>query len=336
MYEKNDKKFKKLYVESLMHALFYKRMLDFVVIPFGVSEDGERVYFVKWGVYYERKQSEEEVKQLFTKFSGANVAVVLGRPSKVVVIDVDKKEVPSYLEKVNTWIVVTKRGYQFYFRYPYDVGSEGVRSMRLEEGVEFKGDGSLGTLPRSYYHKDLKFRYEWLIPPMKSVKKGILHDLADFSVVRDKLAVYYVRKNEPEALRELYKGVPEGRRNVSITRLAGSLFYDGLEFEEVLSILLAVNRNNDPPLPEKEVVSIVKSIYERDVRKRKVYEEVKEKLCKAIANNGVREGLLKHVEKIKEEVREKGLSEKEVSMLLKRINFYDVYKEVSKSKFKKV
>lgn len=317
------------YVESLKHARFYREKLGFVVIPTAISDDGERVYPVKWGHYREKGQSVSEVMELFTKFRGANISVVLGRISGVVVIDVDKNEIPSYLQRVNTWVVTTRRGYHFYFRYPFDE-PEGVRSMHLEEKVELKADGALATLPRSYHHKNQRFRYEWLVPPIKNMKKGIMHELADFSVVRDKLAIYYVKKREDEAIRELYKGVPEGKRNSSLARIAGSLFYDGLDLEEVITILLAVNRNNNPPLPEKEVISIAKSIYKRDLTRRRIYSELEDKLCRMIANNGVREGLLKHVEKIKQEMKKNGMTERDVVMVLKKISFYDVYRRIEK------
>lgn len=324
------------YVESLRHALFYHNVLGFTVIPEVIDvEEQKRVYPVKWGVFRERKQSEEDVRELFTRFRGANVAVILGRPSNVVVIDVDGREIPSFLQKIDTWVVATRRGYHFYFRCPID--EPVVETRVLMEKVELKGEGSLVTLPRSYHPKDMKVRYEWVVPPMKNIKKRVYHVLADFSVVRDRLAVYYIKKNEKEVLRDLYRGVPEGKRNVSLARIAGSLFHDGLEFDEVVAILLAVNKYNEPPLDRKEVISIAKSIYKRDLRRRESYSRLEEKFYKMIVGNvgnGVREEIKKHLEKIKGEMKKSGFTERDVVMFLKRLNFYDLYCRLSDSEEK--
>jgi hypothetical protein len=60
--------------------------------------------------------------------------------------------------------------------------------------------------------------------------------------------------------KELLSGVPEGQRNVGITRLTGRYLSRGLTREEILPILLDVNSRNKPALGEKEVETILDSI----------------------------------------------------------------------------
>ena len=64
-------------------------------------------------------------------------------------------------------------------------------------------------------------------------------------------------------LKELYSGSKEGSRNTDMTRLIGSWVSDGLGFDECLEIARAVNSKNNPPLPEKEVEAVIKSILKK-------------------------------------------------------------------------
>lgn len=308
------------YLESIKHALWYLKRLNFSVIPVLITEDGERVWPVKWKVYQERKPTEAEVVEMFKKHKGANVAAVLGRASGVVVIDVDREEVPPFLERIKTWTVRTKRGFHFYF----SCEGETIQTMVLEEGIDLKAEGSTCTLPRSYHHKDQDFRYEWIFPPYRD--KNVPNRLAGFSEVRDRLAVYFVRKREREPLSCLYRGVSEGKRNVSLTRIAGSLFADGLSYDEVLNVLLRINECNSPPLPEREVTSIVKSIYSREMKRRKVIEEYKNRLCEVVFQNGFRGKFLSAVKDVCNELKSRGFTDKDVFFFLRSLNVHDLVK----------
>lgn len=58
--------------------------------------------------------------------------------------------------------------------------------------------------------------------------------------------------------------IPEGQRNVTLTRLAGKLRRDGLDAESIVAALLTVNAARcQPPLPDDEVRGIAASIGKR-------------------------------------------------------------------------
>jgi len=65
---------------------------------------------------------------------------------------------------------------------------------------------------------------------------------------------------------EIHKGVVQGERNVSLSRLLGVWLHYGLIYEECLSVARIWNARNKPPLPEAEVVRTVNSIWQRHVR----------------------------------------------------------------------
>ncbi len=59
----------------------------------------------------------------------------------------------------------------------------------------------------------------------------------------------------------LLNGVGEGQRNTAATQLVGRMVGKGLSQEEVLLFVSAWNNKNSPPLPEKEIESVVQSIW---------------------------------------------------------------------------
>jgi hypothetical protein len=65
---------------------------------------------------------------------------------------------------------------------------------------------------------------------------------------------------------DLLKGVSDGERNTSITRLAGRYIGKELAREEIIPILMDTNSRFKPPLPLKEIETILDSIIKTDKR----------------------------------------------------------------------
>ena len=60
-----------------------------------------------------------------------------------------------------------------------------------------------------------------------------------------------------------------GSRNNDLTSYVGKFLGSGMNYEEVLEEALKFNKRNNPPLSEKEVKTIVNSIYSREMESRK-------------------------------------------------------------------
>jgi len=84
-----------------------------------------------------------------------------------------------------------------------------------------------------------------------------LAKLPDSSLTRGK-------QKQKRQVKELYKGVDDGERNVSLARIAGSLCKDGLTLDEVLKMLRIVNSKCNPPKKDSEVIKIANSIYGKE------------------------------------------------------------------------
>lgn len=65
--------------------------------------------------------------------------------------------------------------------------------------------------------------------------------------------------NNNEWLSEAMEGVSDGERNATATKIAG-YWINKLSAEDTLEILRVWNRNNQPPLPDKDIEIVIKSI----------------------------------------------------------------------------
>lgn len=118
---------------------------------------------LEWKTYQTTPASKETVESWFKDKPDLGVAIVTGRISGVVVLDVDqptsvkwRKELEE-LDDVKTPVVKTRSGYHYYFKYPD--GME-VPSFSIEGLGDFQSDGKLVTVPPSIHEKGT--HYEWV------------------------------------------------------------------------------------------------------------------------------------------------------------------------------
>jgi len=270
-------------------ALFYHK-LGFNIVP-----ARGKIPVFSWKKYQVKRVSEEEVKKWFGNGlnEDLNVACVLGKVSNLVVIDVDKPDIPDWLKRIETWTAKTGKGYHFYFKIDTD---QVVKPEKIEDKVELKAEGSIVILPGSKHPNGSIYKWLRFIKHQK--------EPAPFSSI---LPVLKEKKqkgsfNNLKPLKTLYQGVPEGERNVSLTRIAGSLYADGLTPYEVYQVLQVINSRNNPPLPEKEVKTIVKSIWKRRSKANSFKNFVLKTLKNAIERSKERGTLIKLAETIAEKL----------------------------------
>jgi hypothetical protein len=89
------------------------------------------------------------------------------------------------------------------------------------------------------------------------------------------------RAKSHEEWAALAGSLPDGRRNVALTSLVGHLLRNNINPAAALELLLGFNaRSGRPPLPEEDVLTIVRSIAQRETRRR----------ARSRARAGAREG----------------------------------------------
>lgn len=199
----------------------------------------------------------------------ANIGIPTGRPSGLLVLDVDNFTSLDALKEEHgelppTSVVKTgSGGMHLYLKYPI---GEPVRNSagKLGPGLDIRGKGGYVVAPGSA----TKGPYEWLERrPLADAPARLLETLRAPSEARsgtdrghDRPVVSVDPAGGP---------LPEGSRNAALTRIAGRL-HDGTRNREALEAdLLKINTQRcSPPLTEREVSRIAASIHGRKACKR--------------------------------------------------------------------
>ena len=197
---------------------------------------------------------EAKVRFWFESYNDAGVAIACGHPLRsgghLLAFDVDAhRDGDHYLEEMErengpvpvTWTIRTPSGgWHYYFRT-----EEPFRTcVDFRPGLELRGVGAYVVAPPS---------------PGYAVEKR-----AGIAECPRWLLEAASSKSEVGPAPALDEVIPEGQRDVVLASLAGSLRRRGLVAEEILPTLLAVNDLRcRPPLPERDVVRIARSIARR-------------------------------------------------------------------------
>ena len=226
-------------------------------IPFGppFTEEGHGA----WKPFQTRDPFPEEIAAWNRILGPLNWALVLGKASGFVVIDIDPRHggdttVTKYPLPPTFTIRTPGGGWHYYFQCP----SSGCASQpAFDRGIEIKGDGNIV-----------------LVPP--SQKNGVAYEIVDgMDLPPAPLPSWAAPATKtrtgggaPGEWSRLLHGVAQGERNASCARLAGWFLARGLGRDAAQEILTAWNLRNTPPLPDDEIAHCLASISGADVRRR--------------------------------------------------------------------
>ncbi|MDT7944577.1 MAG: bifunctional DNA primase/polymerase [Dehalococcoidia bacterium] len=198
----------------------------------------------------------EAIAEWWRRWPEANVAIATGSPSGVVVLDVDPRnggdESLRDLEArhgplPDTPSVITGGGGQHYY-FALPPGAT-IRTRKVAPGLDLKGAGGYVVAPPSVHPSGQ--RYEWELGrslddlPLAPLPAWLLGEGSDGG--RE-----WQWDGEP---------VPEGRRHTHLVSLAGRLRSAGLGVDAIEAALLLENKRRcQPPLPEREVQAIARSM----------------------------------------------------------------------------
>lgn len=235
----------------LEYALHYAQ-LGWSVIPVGKDKKP----LLAWASYQNKRASVEQIRAWWDQWPEANIGIVTGRVSNLVVIDIDDEEGLQLLENKQPDILDSTLvcgtgggGYHLYYRHP-NRRKKIPNGVRVLPGVDVRADGGYVIAPPSVHFTGNT--YEWTRKvPVSGAPTFLKRVLAG---------------DTPSRLQELdwEINVPEGERDVELTRRAGKLFNADMPTAEVFEILRNWNQKHcNPPLPDAQVRKIVKSIGQR-------------------------------------------------------------------------
>ena len=218
---------------------------------------------VVWREFQERVAGADEIEAWYQRWPAANVGIVTGAVSGIVVVDVDPAHggrdsvrelearhgpVPATVESVTGG-----GGRHLYFRHP---GGQVPNRVGIQLGIDVRGDGGYVVAPPSL-HPSGK-HYVWVAgrsPDESALAFPPAHFFEAEAGVRP-------HGHTPMHWRRLIReGIPAGQRNNTIASLTGHLLWRGVDLDVVLELMLAWNRTHcRPPLPDEEVAQVVQSI----------------------------------------------------------------------------
>lgn len=266
-------------------ALKYKR-LGFSVIPMR-----EKTPLIKFA---DRPAlTEDEIKDYWTQFPNANIAV---KTDKFFVIDIDRHdggedgfksialyEHPEFFR--DTMYQQTPNGGEqlFYFKKN---GQPANQNIGWLPGVDVKAHpNNYVMVPPS---RTKKGTYEWAVleidgktltateivtatPELIRAVAKRSNNQTDFK--RPDFTAKGVSKNKTtEILETVVEGLgsENSGRNDKLAKFVGGLLLRGVEEERIRALALQTNRNSIAPLPEKEVTTTVESIIRKHEREKGV------------------------------------------------------------------
>jgi len=229
------------------------------VIP--MQPQGKRP-LVAWRPFQQQRAGPAEIEAWFRRWPDANVGLVTGAISGLVVIDVDVRHdgahsvdaaeraggpLPSTVEALTGG-----GGRHLYCAHP---GRWTPNRVAMRPGIDVRGDGGCVVAPPSLHPSGR--RYAWRAGHAPGERP-----LAALPVQLFGNAAVPNGGHDAAHWRQLIReAVPEGQRNSSIASLAGHLLWREVDPEVVLEMLLAWNRAHcRPPLPDEEVLRTVQSI----------------------------------------------------------------------------
>lgn len=213
----------------------------------------------KWKGLQEEAADEEVIGRWWSDYPDADVGVVTGQVSGIVVIDCDSDEA---IELVNAQgidspvRVRTKRGLHLYFAHNGSRVRNAV-NWRGMSGVDVRGDGGYVKVPPSTnYSWDNKYPIDI---------NDLVHEMPRWSYEDTREELTQLPDLSGVKPLEIPSEASDGSRNSTMTRIVGKLITDNPKLwgKELLIETWAENqRRCTPPLDGEEIRTIVRSVAE--------------------------------------------------------------------------
>jgi len=237
-----------------------------------------------WKQYQERLPTKEEVNSWFNMNPDANIGIITGAVSNLVVFDLDSEHAVEYAEEQGGFPdsvkVKTGRGYHIYMRHPGFIVKNQVEE-KLD--IDIRGDGGLVVAPPSVHGSGHQYKWEggfsifevdpaectpWMIDYLKCISAAEVKPETEGKKDTPK----ETKKKEPadktqnEGDKKGYadiiaKGCVKGNRNDTTIRLVGHLLKTGPKEETWELVKLWNEHKNKPPLPHDDLKDIFEYVF---------------------------------------------------------------------------
>lgn len=246
---------------------------------------------VSWKEYQTRLPTKEEVNHWFTMNPDANIAIVTGKVSNLVVFDLDSDHAVEYADSEggfpDTVKVKTGKGYHIYMKHP---GFEVRNKVNKKLDIDIRADGGYVAAPPSIHGSGHKYDWEegvsiseidpadctpWMIDYLTAVAKDNTPATPEKKGAFKNKSKEYVKKadKKDEYVDILKNGCSEGNRNHTATKLIGYLLKTNMPVAELWEMLKMWNQKNTPPMDEAELRKTFNSV--KDLESKSQEKEIK-------------------------------------------------------------
>jgi len=224
----------------------------------------QKVPLVRWQEFQKRCADVQEITQWFERWPDANIGIVTGMISGIIVLDIDPRHGGD--DSLAAWqtrhgvlpptveATTGGGGRHLYF----STGGTAVLSMTaVAKGIDVRAEGGLVVAPPSRHPSRNLYRWRAGRAPGEIA----LAPLPNWLMLAF-LGTAHRPGHHLSHWRELIrKGVEEGARNTTIASLSGHLLWHGVDPQIVLELLLCWNQQRcTPPLDGNEVAEVVANI----------------------------------------------------------------------------
>jgi len=229
--------------------------------------------FIKWEKYQTERADPEQIKAWWSEFPDANVGIVTGKISNLLVIDIDSQEGHEAFEELIPENLITPLattpggGWHYYFQY-----HEGITvGTRFIKDCDFRGEGGYIIAPPSIGENGKA--YSWL--PNLSIDDVPVSPAPEQVVNTIKKALYRGadtfanNTNQTESDTNLQlptsndNKIPTGMRDDSLFSIAYHLFKGGMPHDKVkyYTMLYALNicEKGKEPISKKDAADKIES-----------------------------------------------------------------------------
>lgn len=211
-----------------------------------------KIPLIQWIQWQINRIPPKKIEQWWAEYPDANIGVITGGVSGVVVLDTDGADISGLHLPLTATATTTPGHFHYYYKYPgFKVSNS---AGQLAEGLDFRGDGGFVVLPPSqHFDKETGLpdvKYTWLLKPSENGFSDMPSWLAD----KVKGKTYKSSKfNLAEAV-----NIPEGKRDDTLYKTACSLIAKGTDPDTALTILQGINATFKPPLEDQVVIEKLK------------------------------------------------------------------------------
>ncbi len=265
-------------MKNLEAALKYQAK-GFVPIP--VKEN--KTPYIKWEVYQKERPTESQVREWWSKWPSANVAIVTGELSNILVIDTDTPEATDRVQELipDSLVVPCQStpsgGMHFLFSHKANVSNR----ARIADGIDVRTQGGYFVCDPSI--NGTGKGWKWQVSPLDADPPDaperivlLLNNAVSLfsSISRAREAVTSQQVTEVTASHRMFT---HGTRDEDLFHIANQLVKTRTKPEVLSQVIEILAKNCDPPFPESEIQEKIKSAIKRAERKEKnITEDLRE------------------------------------------------------------